>query len=143
VGNYKNKIIFWVSFGLLISMFFCEKHEIAEKPVDYVNPFIGTKGEGNVIPGALRPHSMVKLSPDNLSFPLSGYDYDDNHIVGFSHTHLQGTGGGAYGNILIFPMTSDLNRITTGKCFSEFNHVQESAKPGYYSVTLLDDNIKA
>lgn len=26
---------------------------------------------------------------------------------------------------------------------SEFNHVQESAKPGYYSVTLLDDNITA
>ena len=141
--NYKIKFILLVSFCLLLSIFSCGKHEIVEKPVDYVNPFIGTKGEGNVIPGALRPHSMVKLSPDNLSFPLSGYDYDDNHIVGFSHTHLQGTGGGAYGNILFFPMTSDLNKIIHGKCFSEFSHATESATPGYYGVTLLDDNIKA
>ncbi len=139
----KSKIIFWFSFSLLLSVFSCEKNEIEIKPVDYVNPFIGTKGEGNVIPGALRPHSMVKLSPDNLNSPLSGYEYDDNYIVGFSHTHLQGTGGGAYGNILLYPMASDLNKIISGKCFSEFSHAKESAKPGYYSVTLLDDNIKA
>ena len=141
--SYKNKIIFWFSFGLLLTMFSCGKHENMKKPADYIDPFIGTKGEGNVIPGALRPHSMVKLSPDNLNSPLSGYDYDDNYIVGFSHTHLQGTGGGAYGNILLYPMASDLKKITTGKCFSEFSHAKESATPGYYSVTLLDYNIKA
>ena len=107
-----------------------------KEPVDYVNLFIGTKGEGNVLPGPQMPHGMVKLGPDNVNFPLSGYDYENNQIAGFSHTHLQGTGGGAYGNILLLPLIGNLNRISHGKCFSEFNHEHESASPGYYSVKL-------
>ena len=30
----------------------------------FVDPFIGTQGEGNVIPGPAVPRGMVKLSPD-------------------------------------------------------------------------------
>lgn len=86
---------------------------------------------------------MVKLSLDNLSFPLSGYEYDDQTIVGFSHTHLEGTGGGAYGNILILPMIGDLSNILKGKCFSTFEHQNETATAGYYAVTLTDYDIRA
>ena len=123
-----------ITLAITISGIMCMKEN--PQPVDYVNLFIGTKGEGNVLPGPQMPHGMVKLGPDNVNFPLSGYDYENNQIVGFSHTHLEGTGGGAYGNILLLPLIGNLNRITRGKCFSEFNHEHESASPGYYSVKL-------
>ncbi len=113
------------------------------EPVDYVHPLIGTKGAGNVLPGPLRPHGMVKLGPDCVGSPLGGYEYDDSTIVGFSHTHLQGTGGGAYGNILLLPMVGDLDAILRGKCFSGFHHDSESASPGYYAVTLDDYGVRA
>ena len=42
---------------------------------------------------------MVQLSPDTRIQPrekaygwAAGYRYDDNTIVGFSHTHFSGTG---------------------------------------------------
>ena len=117
----------------------CNKDKIAKHPVDFVDPLIGTEDAGNVIPGALRPHGMVKLSPDAVSFPLSGYEYLDSSIVGFSHLHLQGTGGGAYGNILLYPMTGNLDKIIKGKCFSTFKHTNETAEAGYYRV-LLDES---
>ena len=76
---------------------------------DYVNVFIGTGGHGHTFPGATYPHGMVQLSPDTR---LSGWDacagyyYDDNHIHGFTHTHLNGTGRGDYGDILFMPVVS-------------------------------------
>ena len=67
----------------------------------HVDPFIGTDGGGNVVPGPCLPFGMVKLSPDcDLDFSNSGY-VSGRPIVGFSHTHVSGTGGGPkYGNIL-------------------------------------------
>ncbi len=127
----------------IILIFSCAKKNDVMEPVDYVNPLIGTLDAGNVIPGALRPHAMVKLSPDMSGSPLSGYEYADSNIVGFSHTHLQGTGGGAYGQILVYPLIGKLEKITRGKCFSSFSHVNETAKVGYYSVLLDESNIKA
>jgi hypothetical protein len=34
-----------------------------EDLAQYVDPFIGTDGSGNVIPGALVPHGVVRASP--------------------------------------------------------------------------------
>jgi len=117
--------------------------KVHDEPVDYVNPLIGTKGPGNVLPGPLRPHGMVKLGPDCLGFPLGGYEYEDSTIVGFSHTHLEGSGGGAYGNILLLPMVDGLDAILRGKCFSGFRHATETASPGYYAVTLDNYGVRA
>lgn len=51
---------------------------------------------GNNYPGATVPFGMVQLSPDTRVAPdwaqASGYDYNDNTIIGFSHTRLSGTG---------------------------------------------------
>jgi putative alpha-1,2-mannosidase len=133
-----------VSFFVISFLFSCAKEEKRVKePVDYVDPLIGSEDAGNVIPGALRPHGMVKLSPDVVSSPLSGYEYADSNIVGFSHTHLQGTGGGSYGHILIYPMIGSLDKINHGKCFSSFKHANETAEVGYYSVVLDESKIKA
>lgn len=110
-----------------------------------MNPFIGTGGHGHTYPGAVMPHGMVQLSPDTRLESwdgCSGYHYSDNYIYGFTHTHLSGTGCSDYGDILLMPMTgtpSSDNKIYG----SRFQHVNEKASPGYYSVKLDDDNILA
>jgi putative alpha-1,2-mannosidase len=85
----------------------------AEKtPFDYVNPFIGTGGDGHTYPGATVPFGMVQLSPDTeikyfkQSFPwCAGYQYGDSTIVGFSHTHFSGTGHSDMGDVLLMPLS--------------------------------------
>lgn len=111
----------------------------------YVNPFIGTGGHGHTYPGATLPHGMVQLSPDTRLDGwdgCGGYHYSDSFIYGFTHTHLSGTGVSDYGDVLLMPMqgTPSDNRNIYG---SAFRHSQESARPGYYSVRLLDEAIDA
>ena len=67
---------------------------MAQQPVDYVNPIIGTNGMGHTFPGATRPFALVQVSPDTHIMgwdASSGYHYDDSQIYAFSHTHLSGT----------------------------------------------------
>ena len=61
----------------------------------YVNTFIGTGGHGHTFPGATTPYGMVQLSPDTRTLgwdACGGYHHTDTSILGFSHTHLSGTG---------------------------------------------------
>lgn len=111
----------------------------------YVDPFIGTGAvehslSGNNYPGATAPFGMVQLSPDTHQAPdwynASGYDYNDSIIYCFSHTRLSGTGASDFIDIGLFPTTTDAES-------SRFSHSRESASPGYYSVDLLDEGIKA
>ncbi len=117
----------------------------------YVDPFIGTGGHGHTFPGATMPNGMVQLSPDTRMTgwdACSGYHYSDNTIIGFSHTHLSGTGIGDYGDILIMPMAGEYFTVQGDEASPEsgyrssFCHEKESARPGYYSVEL-DDQITA
>jgi predicted alpha-1,2-mannosidase len=118
----------------------------------YVNVFIGTGGHGHTFPGATLPYGMVQLSPDTRMSgwdACSGYHYSDSTIIGFSHTHLSGTGIGDYGDILVMPMTEPV-RITRGEeadpssgYRSGFARKNEIASPGYYSVILDKNKIKA
>src|SRR5690348_8178368 len=69
----------------------------SEDYTKYVDPFIGTGGHGHTYPGATVPFGMVQLSPDTYNEGwdwCSGYHYSDSSIMGFSHTHLSGTGVG-------------------------------------------------
>jgi predicted alpha-1,2-mannosidase len=129
----------------------------------YVNPFIGTDRMGHTYPGATVPFGMVQLSPDTDTIPYeeggkynrdvykycAGYQYGDKTIVGFTHTHFSGTGHSDLGDILLMPITGKLmmNPGTAdqpGKGYrSAFSHDTETASPGYYAVTLEDDNIRA
>ncbi len=121
-----------------------------------VNPFIGTGGEGHTYPGATVPYGMVQLSPDtriqsrkNGYGWAAGYRYDDNTIVGFSHTHFSGTGHSDLGDLLLMPTTGEL-KLERGDpdqplsgYTSRFNHASETAQPGYYAVTLDDYKVRA
>ena len=76
--------------------------------LELVNPFIGTGGHGHTFPGATVPYGMVQVSPDTRLHgwdACSGYHASDQAILGFSHTHLSGTGIGDYGDILLMPIT--------------------------------------
>ena len=118
--------------------------------VDLVDPFIGTGGHGHTFPGATVPFGMVQLSPDTRTKgwdACGGYHFSDSTILGFSHTHLSGTGVGDYGDILFAPYTGPIQFDSAGPggrgYRSRFRHATESASPGYYSVTLEDFHIRA
>ena len=134
-----------------------------KRPVDYVNPMIGTDGMGHTFPGACAPFGIVQLSPDTDTIPhningtyqkkvyeyCAGYQYHDTTIVGFSHTHFSGTGHSDLGDILIMPTTGEL-KLNPGTeeqpesgYRSRFSHDREKSMPGYYEVMLDDYNVKA
>lgn len=109
----------------------------------YVDPFIGTGGQGHTYPGATVPFGMVQLSPDNGYVGWewsSGYHYKSKGIVGFSHTHLSGTGIGDGLDVSLLPTTTNVNLKIAAKIPTRykvgFSHDDEVAEPGYYSVKL-------
>jgi len=126
----------------------------AGSPAAVVNVFIGTDGDGHTFPGASRPFGMVQLSPDTQvrhfrqSYPwAAGYRYEDNSILGFSHTHFSGSGHSDLGDILLMPYSGD-TKLEPGypeRPFSgyrsRFRHEDERAEPGYYAVRLQDHDV--
>ena len=115
--------------------------------ISYVNPFVGTGGHGHTYPGATMPFGMMQLSPDTRLEGwdgCSGYHYTDQHIYGFSHTHLSGTGILDYGDVLLMPTNEVVfnNGADGNKGYrSSFSHDNEVASPGYYAVHLDDTKI--
>ncbi len=127
-----------------VACFSCSPKQ--QSPVDYVDPFIGTGFHGHTYPGATVPFGAVQLSPDTRTGnwdACAGYHYDDSSLIGFSHTHLSGTGCIDLGDILFRPTTIKPT-IGAGNLMSPamFSHHDEIASPGYYAVTLGDEGIK-
>ena len=54
---------------LMMTMAAATLSAIAQQPVDYVNPIIGTNGMGHTFPGACTPFGWVQLSPDTDTIP--------------------------------------------------------------------------
>lgn len=132
---------------VLILTISCAKQEKIQNlnlnVIQYVDPFIGTGFHGHTFPGAVVPHGRVQLSPDThlLGWDASsGYHYDDTTLYGFSHTHLSGTGIGDLGDILFLPFTGD---IPVEKPVGSFEHQNEEAFPGYYSVLVEPWKVKS
>jgi predicted alpha-1,2-mannosidase len=116
----------------------------APHKTDYVDPFIGTAGTGHTFPGATTPWGMVQLSSETGYVGwkyCSGYRYEDSTILGFSHTHLSGTGALDLGDILLMPIAG--KPVARPEYRSAFSHSEEQASPGYYAVKLKSGNIKA
>ena len=94
---------------------------------------------------------MVQLSPDNGTPGwdwCAGYNYIDSTIIGFTHTHLSGTGIGDLYDILVMPTIDEIDLQQASASPKQypfattFNHDNEEASPGFYSV-VLDNGIKA
>jgi predicted alpha-1,2-mannosidase len=118
-----------------------------ESLTGHVNPFIGTAYVGHTHPSASLPFSMVQVGPDTGTKGwehCSGYYDADRSVMGFSHTHLSGTGASEMGDILVMPVTGDV-RFDPGTednpdagYRSRFQQASETAQAGYYK-TFLDD----
>ena len=123
----------------------------SEGLLQYVDPYIGSGYHGHVFVGTSVPYGMVQLGPNNIHKGwdwCSGYHYSDSILIGFSHTHLSGTGCTDLGDILIMP----LNEIRTPRgnqddirdgYASRYSHDNEIARPEYYSLLLDRYNIRA
>lgn len=117
----------------------------------HVDVFIGTGGHGHTFPGATLPFGMVQLSPDTYNAvwdACSGYHESDGSIMGFSHTHLSGTGIGDMLDVLVVPAIGEV-RLAPGPLDNpdagyrqRYDHADEAASPGYYRVRL-ESNIHA
>ncbi len=129
------------------------------KKTKYIDPMIGTVGDekqtsihggGKTHPGACYPFGMVQLSPDNVTGGDNGtgYNYCRNTIEGFSFNHMSGIGWyGDLGNLQIMPIVGETDlrsgsnrhvpfqKGTVG-WKSSFDHKNEIARAGYYSVLL-------
>src|SRR5579885_1211380 len=117
--------------------------------VDETLPMVGTDAHGHAYPGATVAFGMVQLSPDTRTETwdgCSGYHYSDTAILGFSHTHLSGTGAACLGDVLLMPTIGEVhwNAGTPGDGYaSKFSHAQEVATPGYYRVFLETPKVTA
>ena len=158
---------------------------VAPSLLSDVRPMIGTGWRGHMFPGAVAPFGLVQLSPDTSGPPeprwnargdyygwehCSGYHYPDNVVMGFSHTHVQGTGGKDLGDVLLMPIVDGKNwswdegipqdlaemqilalGLNSGWVFDKpnpgyrsfFSHDREEARAGYYSVHLLTPDVQA
>ncbi len=118
----------------------------------YVEPRIGTAHCRwfHFAPGAL-PFGLAKPAPatnaslgNKYGWEATGYDYRDTSIEGFSCLHEFQIGG-----IVLMPTVGTLKTVPGGVNSldegyrSTFDHADEVAQPGYYSVLLKDYNIKA
>lgn len=134
-----------------------------KRPVDYVNPLLGTAKMGHTYPGATLPFGAVQLSPetDTLSYVqngaynknvyryCAGYQYEDKSIVGFSHTHFSGTGHSDLGDFLVMPTVGKLqlnpgtSDDTRSGYRSAYDHAKEVVAANYYKAFLEDYKITA
>lgn len=147
----------------LYLLFISALSQAQQNLIQYVKPIIGTEKMGHTYPGATVPFGAVQLSPetDTISYEISGkyngdvykycagYKYEDKTIVGFSHTHLSGTGHSDLGDFLIMPTQGKL-QLNPGTATnpksgyrSAYSHANEVAEAGYYKVKLDDENILA
>jgi len=118
----------------------------------YVDPRIGSEGEGRVFIGPSAPFGMVKPGPDAISMPNAGWAPMPEAVKGFSQTHVSGTGGGQkYGNVLIQPILKTDKPSQQGVLMPDGTvlHVpvyeqmrrKEKIALGYYACTYYN-NIK-
>lgn len=118
----------------------------------YVDTSIGTGGHGHVFVGANVPFGLVQLGPTSIPQEwdwCSGYHASDSTVIGFSHTHLSGTGIGDLFDITVMPVTGEVTysrgheEDPRSGLWSYADRSEEISRPGYYSVPLIRYGIKA
>ena len=114
-------------------------------PSKSVNPFVGTALDGHTYPGATAPFGLVQLSPDSKNGGVAGYHDSDSLILGFSHTHLSGTGQGDLGDFLFVPVIGEVPQDQDGFSVAPlpFSHKDETAEAGFYKVRFHSLGITA
>ena len=116
----------------------------------FVNTHIGTGGHGHVFMGANVPFGMVQLGPTSIPQEwdwTSGYHISDSTVIGFSHTHLSGTGIGDLFDVTVMPVTGEvtyargLKKYPDSGLWSYSDRSKEVSRPGYYATSLTRYNV--
>lgn len=137
---------FIVGLLFLLGFYACSSGKENIPEIDcarYVNPFIGNADNGHTFPGACAPFGMIQASPEsgNASWRYcSGFNYEDDEIFGFAQNHLNGTGCPDLGDILMLPFSGN---IENHEYKARIDKSRQTARPGYYAVTLPDFGINA
>lgn len=130
----------------------CSGNAGTENFTGYVDTHIGTGGHGHVFVGANVPFGFVQLGPTSIPQTwdwCSGYHVSDSTVIGFSHTHLSGTGIGDLFDVTVMPVIGDVtySRGTeddqASGLWSYADRSREISVPGYYSVPLTRYGITA
>ena len=145
----KHKLLSVFAFAALALVTACSQ-QISY--TDYVDPKIGTGGHGHVFVGANVPFGMVQVGPTSIPQEwdwCSGYHASDSTVIGFSHTHLSGTGIGDLFDVTLMPVIGEVKYARgtqddpTSGLWSYADRSKEVARPGYYSVPLTRYGITA
>ena len=140
------------TIGAAIAAVACGKAPQSESLTQWVDMRIGTGGHGHVFMGANVPFGAVQLGPTSIPQTwdwCSGYHVSDTTVIGFSHTHLSGTGIGDLFDVTVMPVIGEVTyaRGTEDEpqsgLWSYFSHADEVARPGYYRTRLLRYGIDA
>ncbi len=114
--------------------------------ISYIDPKIGTGDHGHGDVGAIVPFGMVQVGPTSIPQEwdwCSGYHASDSTLIGFSHTHLSGTGIGDLFDVTIMPVVGDVTYSRgdgvnpDSGMWSFADRSKEVARPGYYSVPVV------
>ena len=145
----KSRILLMVSSLALLISCMDEKQSFTS----YVDPKIGSGGHGHVFVGANVPFGLVQLGPTSIPQQwdwCSGYHDSDSTVIGFSHTHLSGTGIGDLFDITVMPVVGDSLTYARGReedpgtgLWSYADRTKEIARPGYYCVPLTRYGVTA
>ena len=147
----KSLMIVCLLYSVGMTCFAQKDYSKSEGLLKYVDPYIGSGFHGHVFVGTSVPYGMVQVGPNNIHKGwdwCSGYHYSDSILIGFSQTHLNGTGCADLGDILIMPMNEirtergEQKDISKGYA-SKYSHDTEIVRPEYYSVMVERYNIKA
>ena len=129
--------------GLLLAA--CSQAPRTDSLTQYVDMRIGTGGHGHVFMGANVPFGAVQLGPTSIPQSwdwTSGYHISDTTVIGFSHTHLNGTGIGDLFDVTVMPVVGQVTYARGTEddpqsgMWSYFSHANEKARPGYYATRL-------
>jgi predicted alpha-1,2-mannosidase len=123
----------------------------ADSVARFVDPFIGTHGDGNVFPGATVPWGMASASPHTRQpspgdyittghIAGAGYIDDDPEIHGLGLTHLSGAGCPDLGAPVVAAVTGALPTVD----FERYGatRTNERAWPGYWAADLVEPAIR-
>ena len=141
----KKTIIFMALAALPTIAFSQPTASATDDLTKFVDPKIGSGEHGHVFVGASVPFGMVQLGPTSIPQTwdwCSGYHDSDSTVIGFSHTHLSGTGIGDLFDITVMPVIGEVTYARGSEkdpksgMWSYGDRSREIARPGYYSVPL-------
>ena len=137
---------------LLAALASCSQPQTTESLTRWVDPKIGTGGHGHVFVGANVPFGLVQVGPTSIPQAwdwTSGYHVSDSTVIGFSHTHLSGTGIGDLFDVTVMPVVGEVTcargteEDPASGLWSYADRSKEVVRPGYYAVPLVRYGVTA